>query len=189
MVRVIFVLIGVLSMKANAQQEIYIRPGLLATSMTISPSLMLNQNEKNIYLTGFIEGFLDKRVSFRGEGNLVIGGVDKTPFYEKGFRTTAGILFHANKNNLDAHVGLMPGVYIASLSNNLSAEGESQLSVAPVISLNAGGTFYMWKYAHVFMNVTYTSTSFRKVYRNINGRADELMFSVGLGFNFNALKN
>jgi len=189
MVRTIFVLFGLLSMEAGAQQEIYIRPGLLATSLTISPSLMLNQKEKNVYLTGFFEGYLDKRISFRGEGNLIVGGFGEIPFYEKGFRTTAGVLIHVNKKNLDAHVGLMPGIYIARLTSNITPTNDLVVSVAPVISLNAGGTFYMWKYAHVFMNITYTSTSYPKVDVNINGRADELMLSVGLGFNFNALKN
>ena len=189
MVKCIFALICFSSLRAGAQQEIYIRPGLLATSMTISPSVMLNQNFKNTYLTGFFEGFLDKRISFRGEGNLMIGSSGEDNYYEGGFRTTAGFLVHTNKDNLDAHIGLMPGLSIARLTNNISIEGDSRLMIAPVISLNAGGAFYMWKYAHVFINITYTSTNYRQVYRNINGRADELMFSVGLGFNINALSN
>jgi len=189
MVKILIVICCIFSANAQAQQEVYIRSGLLASSLTFSPSLMLNQSGKNAYLTGFFEGFLDKRISFRGEGNLLIGGMEKAGYYEKGFRTTAGMLLHANKKNLDAHIGLMPGLYIAELVNNRSPLGDSKLSIVPVISFNIGGTFYMYKFAHLFINVTYTSTNYRAVYRNINGRADELMFSAGLGFNINAIKN
>tara|TARA_B110000285_G_scaffold68062_1_gene78190 strand:- start:493 stop:1071 length:579 start_codon:yes stop_codon:yes gene_type:complete len=190
MVRLIIVIGCIVNTTAQAQQrqEVYIRTGLLTSSMTFSPSVMLNQNEKNAYLTGFFEGFLDQHISFRGEGNYLIGGLDETAFYNKGFRTTFGILLHANKKNLDAYVGLMPGIYISKLADNISPQGESQLSVVPVISVNVGGAFYMWKYAHVFMNVTYTSTNYRKVYRDINGRAGELMVSAGIGFNINVIR-
>ena len=188
MVRGIIILFCFLSIKSEAQQENYFRPGLLAVSLTISPSLMLNQDNKNAYLTGFFEGYLDERISFRGEGNFVVSGLNDTSYYEKGFRTTAGVLLHTNKNNLDAHVGMMPGIYIARLTNNNSPTDATKLSIVPVISLNAGGAFYMWKFAHVFLNVTYSSTSYRKLYGNINGRADELMISLGLGFNINAIK-
>jgi len=187
MVRGIIVLLCFLSIKVKAQQENYIRPGLLAVSLTISPSVMLNQDNHNAYLTGFFEGYLDERISFRGEGNFVVSGLNDSPYYEKGFRTTTGVLLHTNKNNLDAHIGMMPGIYIARLTSSVLPKDE-RVSIAPVISLNAGGTFYMWKYAHVFLNIKYTSTSYRKLNQNINGRADELMFSAGLGFNINTIK-
>lgn len=188
MVRLFIIVICLVSANVNAQNENYIRSGLIATSLTFSPSIMLNQNKKNAYLMGFVEGYLDENISFRGEGNFLITGLDETPYYNQAFRTTFGMLAHVNKNNLDAHLGLMPGVFVAELNGNQELTGEQVLSIAPVISLHIGGSFYMWKFAHIFLNATYTSTNYTKLNRGVYSRADELMFSAGLGFNINAIK-
>ena len=48
---------------AFGQNPNYINPGLLSFSTTLSPAIMLNRDEINYYVTGFIEGKVTKHIS------------------------------------------------------------------------------------------------------------------------------
>ena len=63
----------------------------------------------------------------------------------------------------------------------------NKTSVCPSFALTAGTSFYVWKYFHFFANLSYVNSTAH----GINGgsmRADELIFSAGLGFNLNTKK-
>lgn len=176
------------ALNGTAQQEDYIQPGLIKSSLTISPSWMLNKPEANYYLTGFLEGYLTKHVSWRGETNYFIDGRDENPFYKFNSQTSFGVLAHVNKNNLDAHVGFMPGLSINQVNGDVNAQGKNHFT--PTFSINAGATYYMWKFFHVFANATYIHATINGLDREagLDGRADEFMISAGLGFNLNLIR-
>lgn len=102
-------------------------------------------------------------------------------------RTTFGIQYHVNKNNLDAHVGFMPGLSVVKLSRDIDVDGFQQTHVVPTVAVTLGASFFVWKYVHFFANVTYLHSTLRKLNKE-SGRADEIMISAGLGFNLNVLK-
>ena len=73
----VIVLIAILSsVMVSAQEEAavekyYVRPGLITATATISPSIMLNRNQINYYVTGFWQIRFDKNLTFRGVENEV----------------------------------------------------------------------------------------------------------------------
>lgn len=183
-------LLCLLAFSTTAQKDDYIRPGLLKSSLTITPSWMLNNSEVNYNLTGFLEGYLSKHLSIRGETHYFMDGKDENPFYKLNSQSYFGVLAHVNKNNLDAHLGFMPGFSISQVNGDLNPDGKHQIHFTPTFSINMGGTYYIWKVFHVFANATYVHSSINELDRTTgsNGRADELMISAGLGFNVNLIK-
>lgn len=174
-----------ISLKSVAQEEIYIRPGLLKASATIAPGKMLNRTVNTIYLSGFLEYHTEKNISLRGDTYWYIDGTsEKTTDYmlSNASRTYFGAFYHWNLKNWDNYFGFQPGISLLRFGSV-----SPKISVCPSFAATAGSTFYVWKYFHFFANLTYVnSTAY-----GINGgslRSDELIFSAGLGFNVNTKK-
>jgi hypothetical protein len=186
MVRRIGCIVAILiSLHSVAQEEMYIRPGLLKASATIAPGKMLNRTVNTIYLSGFLEYHTDKNISLRGDTYLYIDGAAQKPtdvLLRSASRTYFGAFYHWNLKNWDNYVGFQPGISLLRFSAI-----SPKISVCPSFAVTAGSTFYVWKYFHFFANLTYVNS---KAY-GLNGgslRADELIFSAGLGFNVNTKK-
>ncbi len=184
--RIVFAMMF-LGFAVNAQREQYVRPGLITTSMTISPSLMLNHPENNYYLSGYLEGRVDQRLSFRGETFYFIDGSEDTPMLRFSCRTFFGTLYHLNKGNFDSHIGFMPGLSVMQFNGDLNASGDMPYRVVPSMAANIGATYYIWKFFNFFANVTYIHSTAHAL-TNQRGRTDEILISAGLGLNINAVK-
>lgn len=165
----------------QAQEEQYIRPGMIKASATISPSVMLNRDIQNIYINGFISCQLDRKFSLRGESfyflkNAATKATDIG--FSGGMHTYFGAFYHETKGNWDNYFGFQPGVSVVQTIFKPGA------SVCPSFALKIGTAFYVWKYFHFFADVTYTNTTVRGL--SIGAyRADELILSAGLGFQIN----
>jgi hypothetical protein len=148
---------------------------------------MLNKPELNYYLTGFLEGYIKKYLSVRLETHYFLDGKNGSPFYKFNSISSMGILAHLNKKNFDGHIGFMPGFSINMVRGDIKENGKHQVHFTPTISVNLGGSYYIWKYLHVFVNATYIHASITEIDKSIgvNGRADEFMICAGLGFNVN----
>jgi hypothetical protein len=169
------------SFSLKAQRETYINPGLISASTTLSPSQMLNKNQMNFYVTGFLEGRIHKRISLRGELHYMLGNnTDK--FLRNNIRSTFGIQYGIPVGNFEAHAGFAPGFSVMQ-----SYHDPSNTEFVPSIQLNIGVRYYVWKVFHFFCNFSYIHARMNNLSK-INGMADELMFSAGLGFNFQVLK-
>ena len=186
MVRTMGCIVAILiSLQLVAQEEIYIRPGLLKASATIAPGKMLNRTVNTIYLSGFLEYHTEKNFSLRGDTYWYIDGAAQKPtdvLLTNASRTYFGAFYHMNLKNWDNYVGFQPGISFLRFSAI-----SPKISVCPSFAVTAGSTFYVWKYFHFFANLTYVNS---KAY-GLNGgslRADELIFSAGLGFNVNTKK-
>lgn len=174
-----------LALNAAAQEEIYIRPGLLKASATIAPGKLLNRTVNTIYLSGFLEYHIEKNLSLRGDTYWYIDGTAEKATditLRNASRTYFGVFYHKNVKNWDNYLGFQPGLSFlrfGAISN--------KTSVCPSFALTAGTSFYVWKYFHFFANLSYVNS----IAHGINGgsmRADELIFSAGLGFNLNTKK-
>ena len=82
----------------------------------------------------------------------------------------------------------MPGFTIAQVNRNFNQQGKNPVHFVPSFSANIGVTYYVWKVFNFFANVTYINSTVRGMDNSVNGRADELMISAGLGFNVNAVR-
>lgn len=167
---------------AFGQQPDYINPGLLSASLTMSPSVMLNRDEINYYVTGFLEGKITKHISLRMEGNYMLGNAD-SKFLRTNARGTFGIQYGFEPfNNFEMHIGFSPGFSI--MKSNFDP---SRFEFVPSVQLNGGVRYYIWKYFHFFANFNYVHAEMQNLNR-VNGMADEFMISAGLGFNLQVLK-
>lgn len=183
MKNILIVAFVIISYSVNSQEKkSYIQPGLITATTTLSPAKMLNRSDVNYYVTGFIEGRLDKHTSLRGEAGYMLGN-SNDKYLQSSIRTFFGVQYGFPIHNLDLHMGFMPGMTI--INSNLSVATRSE--VVPSISLNAGLKFYVYKFFNFFANVSYIHTSMNNLVR-VSGKADELVISAGLGFNFQVLK-
>lgn len=162
-------------------QETYINPGLLAASITYSPSVMLNHSESNFYVTGFAEYYLDDHLSFRSDTYLFLNSQNEYPLLYRGVRTYFGMAYHLTKGNWEGSVGFQPGLTLMNQSLVKSI-------LQPSAAIRLGTTYYLWKYFHFFANVTYTKS---KLISSMRGpvKTDELIFSAGLGFQIQTKKS
>lgn len=169
----------VLSCALAFAQENYIQSGILKASATISPSRMLNRPVNNIYISGFLEYHLDKKLSLRGDNYFFIDGeaekvTDET--FSGASRTYFGLFYHFNKSNWDSYLGAQPGLSLLRFSAISSG-----ISFSPSFAMTAGTTYYIWDYFHFFANLTYVNSTVRQV-QGGSRKADELILSAGLGF-------
>ncbi|MEY3237957.1 MAG: hypothetical protein RI883_2058 [Bacteroidota bacterium] len=180
---VIFVATGIFA------QESYIQPGLLKATATIAPSTMLNRSVQNIYISGFLEYHLDKKLSLRGETFVFVDGQSKNAtnntFVEKGMRTYFGAFYHFNKNNWDQYIGFQPGVALMKPLSSIDPNAPLQLS--PSFAAHVGSTYYVWKYFNFYVDLAYVHSSYRGLAVGTQ-KTDELILSAGLGFQIQTKK-
>ena len=181
--RVLFGCMLCVSSFALAQEEVYIRPGLLAASITYSPSKMLNHNQSNFYANGFAEYFLDKNFSFRGDTYVFLNSQNDEALINDGLRSYFGIAYHLNKGNWDGSIGFQTGATL--MNTKLST---TRAVIQPSAALRIGTSYYVWKYFHFFANLTYTKSKLL-VYQRGPLKTDELIFSAGLGFQIQTRRN
>jgi len=192
MVRRIAVIVLMSAFGVSAQEEIYKGANTLEASATIAPSWMLNRNESNYYINGYLEYHLSEHFSFRGDTYFFVDSDQDDPFLGNASRTYFGVFAHSQKKNWDRYVGFQPG--IALLTKNpywggikTFAPVETHLSVMPSFALTAGTSFYVWKYFNFFANLTYVNSKLS----GVSGgpyRTDELILTAGLGFQVNCSK-
>lgn len=180
--RILCVLLIFVSSRAIAQEE-YIQPGLLAASLTYSPSTMLNHAESNFYITGFAEYLLDDHFSFRSDTYLFLNSENEDALIKDGGRSYFGIAYHLNRGNWDGSIGFQPGL---TFMNRTISTTKPKLEASA--ALRVGTSYYVWKYFHFFANLTYTKSKLL-VYQRGSLKTDEFIFSAGLGFQIQTKKN
>lgn len=179
--KLLFVCFVAIGSSCSAQDQ-YIQPGLLAASITYSPSTMLNHNQSNYYANGFAEYWLDDHYSFRGDTYLFLNSPNENSLIKDGLRSYFGVAYHVYKGNWDGHIGFQPGISVLN-----TTELDQSRYIQPSAAFRVGTTYYLWKYFHFFANLTYVRS---KLLVNARGplQADELIFSAGLGFQIQTRK-
>lgn len=171
---------------AKAQEEeIFIRPGLLKASGTISPGKMLNRSVNTTYLSGFLEYHIEKNFSFRGDTYWYVDGRSAKvtgDHLTNASRTYFGAFYHLNKRNWDNYLGFQPGISFIRF-----ATISPKTAICPSFALTVGTSYFVWNYFHFFANLTYVNSNVQGLVGG-SKRADELIFSAGLGFQFNTKK-
>ncbi|MBK8367226.1 MAG: hypothetical protein IPL10_07350 [Bacteroidetes bacterium] len=177
-----------ISVDVSAQEnEAFVRKGLLKATATISPSFMLNRNINNIYVSGELEYFLEKKISVRGDCFWYRDSQQDIPFLKENSMIFFGALYHFSKKKHDLFIGIQPAA-ILSQPNILDTSLVNYPSqINPGISLIAGYTFYVWNYCNFFINARYLNTKY--VGTHIGPiHLDEVILSAGLGFQLHTRK-
>lgn len=176
-----------LSLTSLAQDENYLRPGLIRSYLTITPSAMLGEKLNQIYLHGCLEYYFNEKYSFSGDSYVFVGqqAPDRQRF-EYLHSSFFGLNRHFTKGNHDVYIGFYPGFGISRLSNlNSNLPVERTEEVSPLVGFGAGYNFYFYKYFHFFLhNRVVLGSHLQDEPVSLN----EYRFSVGLGFNLNLIK-
>ena len=164
-----------------SQQKVNLEPGVLKAYMTIAPSTMLNHNVDNFYLSGSLEYYLDNKLSFKGHSYLFVNGNAEEPLFDLNLRSYFGVEYHFIKNNFDAHIGFSPGANFIDPSEPEGVAPVTTVRIAPSVAFDAGINYFVWKYMHFFVDVTYVNARLPQTLRG-SAQIDEIILSAGLGF-------
>ena len=169
-----------------AQEFVIDRNGLIKASASISPSFMLGNDSRNIYLSGFAEYYSNDKISIRGDSFWFIDGQEDFAFFEQAIRTNFGMFLHHGKKNFEVNFGIQPGLSV--LRKNPYEQGINTFAplyektrFVPSIAITTGCNLFVWKYFNFYASVTYIQSDFISIY-NGQVNADELIISTGLGF-------
>ena len=182
----VFLYAGI-SLFASGQSEIYRNSELIKASVTIAPSKMLNREDANIYLHGFLEYFPQSSFSFRGESYFFVDTQNKenisSPFVHNAMRTYFGVFLHSGKGNFSPYIGLQPGIVLMRPAKAFGPD----LRLCPSFALHVGANYFVWKYFHFFLDIAYVNSTYRGL---VNGsqKTDEMILAAGLGFQLPSLR-
>ncbi|MCX8081611.1 MAG: hypothetical protein N3F09_10285 [Bacteroidia bacterium] len=172
-----------------AQEKDIIRPGLLASRLTISPSYFFARNISLFYLHGNLEGWLRQGVSLSGEGYYFLGtsGTEKN-FLQHHHGGYFGLLFHKVVKNNDFYIGFQPGISFTQWAKDTAMNTllNPRLQVNPMISCVTGYNLYFYDYFHFFIQLRYRD-GFHLSDRPLG--LSEIIISAGLGMNLNLLRD
>jgi hypothetical protein len=170
-----------------SQDQTVIRPGLLKTTMTISPSKSLSSKNSYFYLHGLLEGYLSKKISVSGDGYFYQGMINEARSdFNYNYSLFFGFARHFTKNNLDFYIACQPGVMITKINPPFDFFWDNtKTAVNPAFSTSLGINYYVGKYMHLFAQTRLVLAEHNTDYpKNIS----DLRFSAGLGFNFNSIR-
>ncbi len=179
-------LVMLLYTTSNAQSNSVIRPGLVSTQLTISPSYQLNTKQAYFYFHGSMEIVVQPKLSWCGESYFYLGHLGNgNGLLDYNHSIFTGFSLHKIHNNSDCYLGVQPGIAITKLKATENAIPQSHPGINPVTSLIAGYTLYTDYYFHFFIQ---SRLILGEHHFDKTQGLTELHLSAGLGFNLNTIR-
>jgi hypothetical protein len=174
----------------SQERTSYFKPSLLRASATIAPTRFYNQHTTVPFINGFVEYLLEKKISVRGEGFVMVPNgkflfnLDVYNFPRNCNSWYAGFGYHLGKKNWKMDVHAEPGVLVAELSqeyNYIVNPVSFRWSANPSFLLKIGTSFYFSKFCHFFAELNYSDAWARKT-PGSSLSLKQYGLSAGLGF-------
>ncbi len=158
----------------------YIHKGLLRVAGTFAIGDMPENKITNAYLTGNLEYYPDKTVSFRGDAYFLMNSLTENSILKANDAIYFGGVYHFRTHSaFDLVFGFQPGV---SYTQMLKADGQNDVAtICPLASVVTGFNFFAEKWFHIQVNVRYTIG--QHLSQTTEMSISELSFNFGLGFN------
>lgn len=179
----------------------YIHKHLVRSTLAIVPGYMFKDNLSNVYINGNVEYYLDNVISFRGDGNYMMGSTgfsEDSIGLKNNHSLMLGPVFHfQTKGHFDPYVIAQPGLAYTSSYRQTYVGGfideDSKIIVnykeriSPVGTVGLGFNYYFQRFAHLFAETRYVyGTHVSNAPSPIS--LQELRFTFGLGFNLFIIK-
>jgi hypothetical protein len=161
---------------------------LLKANLSFTQSFMLNNSNKNVYLSGNLEYYTSAKFSLRGDCFWYLDSRQSNPIFKQNAIVLFGPVFHLPKGKSDFYAGIQPGLSYTKPTDNLSLDYSYPSRLLPAFSILAGYTFYFSKFCNFFIGANYLASR----YRGAEGGSinlDEFMISGGLGFHLRTSKS
>ena len=188
-----FVFCAVFIFNGVAQDEKpdkYIYNGLIKTTGTISPGLLVSSGKTTLSFHGFLEFFPEDKTSWRGDIFYFMGEQKKPSSLYQNSTLKWGPFYHFHKKRLDYYIGLQPGFNFVQPQGQ-DANGADYyyaFKTIPIISPVTGFSFNFSKYFDAFLEGTYIAGRYMgEGFTKIN--VSEFRISAGLGFHFETRKD
>jgi len=165
----------------------FVHKGILRGALTYSVGKMTSFNITNVYLTGNLEYYADKRISVRGDDYFFVNSLNNNKFLKQNSALYFGACYNfPTHSHFNPMIGLQPGVVVSQLNSVAGSDVANPVNVAPLASIIAGFNYFGERWFHILVDVRYT------VGRHLDEdglfQLNELSFSFGLGLNLDVLK-
>lgn len=188
--RVILCLTSILLFAGNillSQEKQTIRPGLIRSQATLSPSYQFANKKSHFFLHGNFEAYLNKHVSVCGDGYYYLNSLSDNSSFSFNHSTFAGLLGHITKNNNDFYIGIQPGISFTKLNESYYGDllVKTSVGINPLFSSVIGYNYFVNNFFHFFVQSRIVLGSHNY---DISTSLNEVRLSAGLGFNLNTMK-
>lgn len=171
---------------AQDKGEDIIRGGLIKVAGNIGPGFLLKPSFTALYVSCDAEGYLNKRVSIRGDLSFYVGSPQRINHLAHNHSLFFGMSYHLPFKKLDPFIGLQPGV---SIVQGYKDDGVTlaTTNAVPVISAITGFHYYIGRFFHFYAAVRFVAGNYFREASTPIGMT-EFRVMVGLGFNINVVK-
>ncbi len=178
-------MVAVYIQQTFAQQNNFVRSGLIRSQLTISPGYFFADKNTYFYFHGNLEAFIEDRLSLSGDSYVFLGNqTSDTGLIKMNQSSFFGLAKHFSNGRSDLYFGFQPGFSVTQL-NIYNLPVESSYAFNPMVSFSTGYNYVFFKYFHFFSQLRYCYG--QHLYeRPVN--LGEVRISAGLGFNINAVK-
>lgn len=174
-----------------ADDESFVQPGLMKAFGCFAFDYRPHQNTWDYRLHGFLEYYLEKKISVMGEVYHYLDSNKDFPVIHKNFSVGTGLGYHWSRKRVNPYVFMMAigNFYESQIQTDSGEVIRDQMtpnSGNPGLALGGGISLYVWKYFHFFAQIRYHHTFIYSAIQIKN--MDAFSVSYGLGFNFHTKK-
>jgi hypothetical protein len=170
----------------------FVKKGILSAAGTFAFGTMPQNNSTNAYLTGDLEYYAEKKISFRGDIYYFLNSLTPNSILHKNDALYFGAFYHIpTHSHIDPLIGFQPGisytqVLVGDPYGGYAGVYPDVATICPLASGVIGINYFAVKWFHIEVNVRYTIGEHLTADDETN--ISELSFNFGLGFNFDVLK-
>lgn len=166
---------------------------MIRNGLSFAPGFMIN-GMSNVYISGVLEYYIADHVSISSTAYYFLNSrKDAMPELKMNHQLYTGVQYHLLKDKaFDPYIGLEPGFALTQTNDfypldikepSITEKRESNISMNPMLSLDAGFNIYAVKFFHLFVNLRYAKG------KHLGGptayNLSEFTTSFGLGLNVN----
>lgn len=170
---------------ATAQPGEFVEKGLTRASATIAQGLFLRNHVQPLYLHLNVDYYIEKKVSFRSEANMLVAFQDDRRIFNHHHQVFCGIAYHFPNKKFDPYLLVQPGVSLTQLNKNLLGEtispADAEFAVNPMISGGGGFNYYIGNFLHIAVHSRFVVGAHKMTTETLS--LNEFQFSMGLGWN------
>jgi len=163
----------------------FVHKGILAGVGTVGVGEMPAHNISNVYVTGNIEYYTEKRISVRGDGYFFVNSLTPNSPLKQNSSVYFGAFYHfPTHSGFDPLIGIQPGLAFARTNDSVNGKADPG-ALSPITSFIIGFNFFGEKWFHIQANIRYAigEESTEESQYSLN----EISFNFGLGFNIDVL--
>ncbi|MCC7302834.1 MAG: hypothetical protein IT233_09340 [Bacteroidia bacterium] len=177
------------------EKKPFIGQGLFTGKGTLAIGKPLTYSGTNMYISGNLEYYIQKNISFRGGVWFFLDSDGMQHPFSNNSGIFTGYYYHfPTKSHLDPYMGFEPGVSWTRLAKPEHPENEPEpynrsaypASINPMASVTAGLHYYASKWTHLFMEVKYAAGTHISDIPAVS--LNEFRVAFGFGFNIWTLR-